>query len=139
ARQRGTEGRSPQQYSRRDSEQSGSDSRAQGSDQASREGVEVSTLRQKNMFEIFSQGLFEGVKPMMVIRDNLIRHPDRCTHQPICVPICPVGARVLEPPVKVGGSRCLEGCRLCLGACPSQGIFAVFKKGEKVLEPQKKQ
>jgi hypothetical protein len=42
------------------------------------------------MFEIFSQGLFEGVKPMMIIRDHLIRHPDRCTHQAICVPICPL-------------------------------------------------
>jgi hypothetical protein len=35
------------------------------------------------MFEIFSQGLFEGVKPMMLIRDHLVRHPDRCTHQAI--------------------------------------------------------
>jgi len=40
----------------------------------------VSSLPNKNMFEIFSQGLFEGVKPMMVIRDHLVRHPDRCMH-----------------------------------------------------------
>ena len=99
----------------------------------------MSTLRQKNMFEIFSQGLFEGVKPMMVIRDHLVRHSDRCTHQAICVPICPTGAWLSTPPFKFDASRCLEGCRLCLDACPSQAIYAVFKKGEKVLEPQKKQ
>ena len=39
------------------------------------------SLPDRNMFDIFSQGLFEGVKPMMVIRDHLVRHPDRCTHQ----------------------------------------------------------
>ena len=38
---------------------------------------------------------------MMVIRDHLIRHPDRCTHQAICVPICPTGAWLSTPPLQV--------------------------------------
>ena len=70
------------------------------------------SLPDRNMFDIFSQGLFEGVKPMMVIRDHLVRHPDRCTHQAICVPICPTGAWLSTPPYKFDASRCLESCRL---------------------------
>ncbi|NOS81820.1 MAG: hypothetical protein HOP32_09610, partial [Nitrospira sp.] len=49
---------------------------------------------------------------MMVIRDHLVRHPDRCTHQAICVPICPTGAWLSTPPYKFDASRCLESCRL---------------------------
>ena len=67
---------------------------------------------------------------MMIIRDHLIRHPDRCTHQAICVPICPTGAWLSTPPYKFDASRCLE-------SCPSKAIYGVFKKGEKLLEPQK--
>ena len=43
---------------------------------------------------------------------------------------------------------CIEGTLLskkkkeedagCLDACPPQAIYGVFKKGEKMLEPQKK-
>jgi len=75
---------------------------------------------------------------MMLNRDSLVRHPDRCTHNAICIPVCPTGAWVSTPPLRFDASRCLEGCRLCLDACPSQAIYAVFRKGNKVLEPQKK-
>ncbi len=91
-----------------------------------------------DMLTMFSQGLFEGVTPMMVIRDHLVRHPDRCTHNAVCIPVCPTGAWLSTPPFKFDSSRCLEHCRLCLDACPTQAIYAVFRKGDKLLEPQKK-
>ena len=85
----------------------------------------MSSLPDRNMFDIFSQGLFEGIKPMMVIRDHLIRHPDRCTHQAICVPICPTGAWLSTPPYKFDASRCLESCRLC----PHKRFLGCSKRG----------
>jgi len=91
-----------------------------------------------NMLEMFSQGLFEGVKPMMVARDYLVRHPDRCTHQAICIPVCPTGASLSTPPFNFHSSLCMESCRLCLDAFPSQPIYAVYRKGDKILLPQKK-
>jgi L-aspartate semialdehyde sulfurtransferase ferredoxin len=95
------------------------------------------TVPAKDIFELFSQALFEGVTPMMVQRDHLVRHPDRCMHIAVCIPVCPTGAWLSTPPFKFDSSRCLETCRLCLDACPSQAIYAVFRKCSKVLEPQK--
>jgi len=50
----------------------------------------------------------------------------------------PDGAWLSTPPFKFDSSRCMESCRLCLDACPSQAIYAVYRKGEKILLPQKK-
>ena len=53
---------------------------------------------------------------MMIIRDHLIRHPDRCTHQAICVPICPTGRLALDSSLQVrsfplpGKLSPLSGC-----------------------------
>ena len=55
--------------------------------------------RPENMLDMFSGGLFEGVKPMMLTRDYLVRHPDRCTHKAVCIPVCPTGGLVIDPSV----------------------------------------
>ena len=38
---------------------------------------------------------------MLVIRDHLVRHPDRCIHQAVCVPICPTSAWLSTPPLQI--------------------------------------
>ena len=73
---------------------------------------------------------------MMLTRDHLVRNPDRCVNHKVCIPICPTGAWLSTPPYKFDESRCLEACRVCLDSCPSQAIYAVFKKGEKLIMPQ---
>ncbi len=88
------------------------------------------TTPAKDIFELFSRALFEGVKPMLIKRDHLVRHPDRCTHNAICIPVCPTGAWLSTPPFKFDSSRCIETCR-------SQAIYTVFRRGEKILEPTK--
>ena len=66
------------------------------------------TTPAKDMFELFSQALFEGVKPMMVLRDHLVRHPDRCTHNAVCIPVFAMRRNL--PPVSrrlpVAGDLC---------------------------------
>ena len=79
------------------------------------------TVPAKDIFELFSQALFEGVTPMMVQRDHLVRHPDRCTQNAVCIPVCPTGAWLSTPPFKFDSSRCLETCRSVLGRLPLPG------------------
>ena len=55
---------------------------------------------------------------------------------------CVIATRALTPPrdsdKPVLGPDPEFSFRLCLDACPSQAIFGVFKKGDKLLEPKKK-
>gem|GEM_PF-249025 len=91
-----------------------------------------------NMLEMFSQGLFEGVKPMMVARDYLVRHPDRCTHQAICIPVCPTGAWLSTPPFKFDSSRCMESCRLCLDAVLHKRSMPFIEKARRFCFPKRR-
>ena len=45
---------------------------------------------------------------MQLTREMLIRHPNRCTHNAVCIPVCPSGA-----------------------------IYAVYWKAGTVVEPRK--
>ncbi len=65
------------------------------------------------------------------MREMLIRHPNRCTHNAVCIPVCQTGAWQATKPFG------FEGCTICIQACPSGAIYAVYRKGGAVIEPRK--
>ncbi len=48
-----------------------------------------------------------------------------CTKDCLCLFICPTGATD-TPDGQIDSKRCLDGCRLCVDACPSHAIHLVF-------------
>lgn len=50
-----------------------------------------------------------------------------CTKDCLCLFICPTGATD-TPTGQIDSDRCLDGCRLCVDACPSHAIYLVFNK-----------
>lgn len=48
-----------------------------------------------------------------------------CTKDCLCLFICPTGATD-TPTGQIDKDRCLDGCRLCVDACPSHAIHLVF-------------
>lgn len=47
-----------------------------------------------------------------------------CTKDCVCLFICPTGATDTENG-QVDFSKCLDGCRLCVDACPSHALYLV--------------
>ncbi|MEA4866460.1 MAG: 4Fe-4S ferredoxin [Sphaerochaeta sp.] len=47
-----------------------------------------------------------------------------CTKDCVCLFICPTGATDTENG-QIDFSKCLDGCRLCVDACPSHAIYLV--------------
>lgn len=47
-----------------------------------------------------------------------------CTKDCICLYICPTGATDTENG-QIDFSKCIDGCRLCVDACPSHAIYLV--------------
>jgi len=74
---------------------------------------------------------------VQLIREMLIRHPNRCTHNAVCIPVCPTAAWQATKPFGFESSKCLEGCTICIQACPSGAIYAVYRKAGTVVEPRK--
>lgn len=50
-----------------------------------------------------------------------------CTKDCACLMVCPTGATDTENG-QIDESKCLDGCRLCVDACPSHAIYLVSTK-----------
>ena len=53
------------------------------------------------------------------------RNISNCTKDCICLFVCPTGATDTETG-QIDSSRCIDGCRLCVDACPSHAIYLVM-------------
>ena len=50
-----------------------------------------------------------------------VRNSSLCTKDCLCLFVCPTGATDTETG-QIDASKCLDGCRLCVDACPSHAI-----------------
>lgn len=62
------------------------------------------------------------------------RNISLCTKDCLCLFICPTGATDTENG-QIDKAQCLDGCRMCVDACPSHAISLVF---EEYPEPKTK-
>ena len=53
---------------------------------------------------------------------HAVRNIRLCTKDCICLFVCPTGATNTETG-QIDASKCLDGCRLCVDACPSHAIY----------------
>ena len=53
---------------------------------------------------------------------HAVRNIRLCTKDCICLFVCPTGATDTETG-QIDASKCIDGCRLCVDACPSHAIF----------------
>ena len=57
---------------------------------------------------------------------HAVRNIRLCTKDCICLFVCPTGATDTETG-QIDASKCLDGCRLCVDACPSHAIYLLPK------------
>lgn len=55
------------------------------------------------------------------------RNTALCTKDCLCLFICPTGATDTENG-QIDFGKCLDGCRLCVDACPSHALYLVFDR-----------
>ena len=48
-----------------------------------------------------------------------------CTKDCVCLFVCPTGATDTETG-QIDFAKCIDGCRLCVDACPSHAIYLVY-------------
>jgi Fe-S-cluster-containing hydrogenase component 2 len=56
-----------------------------------------------------------------------VRNSNRCTKDCLCLFICPTGATDTENG-QIDRERCIDGCRLCVDACPSHAIYLMNER-----------
>jgi Fe-S-cluster-containing hydrogenase component 2 len=59
-----------------------------------------------------------------------------CTKDCVCLFVCPTGATDTETG-QIDFARCIDGCRLCVDACPSHAIYLVYDRYP--VKPEKDQ
>jgi NAD-dependent dihydropyrimidine dehydrogenase PreA subunit len=55
---------------------------------------------------------------------HAVRNISLCTKDCLCLFVCPTGATDTEDG-QIDFSKCLQGCRLCVDACPSHALYLV--------------
>ena len=64
-----------------------------------------------------------------------VRNLKLCTKDCTCLYVCPTGATATEDG-SIDAKKCLDGCRLCVDACPSHAIYLVYSNyPERPLPP----
>lgn len=62
------------------------------------------------------------------------RNGELCTKDCICLYVCPTGATDTENG-SIDADKCIDGCRLCVDACPSGAIYLVYNRIPKQDRP----
>lgn len=58
---------------------------------------------------------------------HAVRNVRLCTKDCLCLYVCPTGATDTETG-QIDASKCIDGCRVCVDACPSHAISLVLEK-----------